>query len=265
MSTPYLPPEILDYVANQLHDEPESLRNCSLVAKSWVPRARKHLFANIEFDSPWELQLWKKTFPNSSNSPAHYSCNLRVGHVDVVADVAEGGWVRAFSRVVRLQLDTTRTPDGEEFLVPFHRFSPALKVLRVYAATFPSWIFGLVFSFPLLQDLTLVCIDLSSGDDDHFQVPQVVAPAIPPAFTGSLKLRPAKSMAMAVPPLVNLPNGLRFQELNLSWRCEQDLWWTNELVSACRDTLESIDMTHLQFGAPVFVPAQDLPLSLVCR
>ncbi|KAF9643160.1 hypothetical protein BDM02DRAFT_3081141, partial [Thelephora ganbajun] len=52
MSNPrqfHLPPEILDYIIDLLHDKPETLKQCCLVSKSWVSRTRKHLFADIEF------------------------------------------------------------------------------------------------------------------------------------------------------------------------------------------------------------------------
>lgn len=40
-------PELLDAIIDQLHDEETSLLSCSLVAKSWLPRARFHLFGTI--------------------------------------------------------------------------------------------------------------------------------------------------------------------------------------------------------------------------
>ncbi|KAF9642961.1 hypothetical protein BDM02DRAFT_3104213, partial [Thelephora ganbajun] len=46
---PHLPPEILDYIVDFLYNEPETLKQCCLVSKSWVPRTRKHLFADINF------------------------------------------------------------------------------------------------------------------------------------------------------------------------------------------------------------------------
>ncbi|KAF9789198.1 hypothetical protein BJ322DRAFT_1000595, partial [Thelephora terrestris] len=47
---PYLPPEILDLVTDNLSDEPSTLKACCLVSKSWVPRTRKHLFASVKFN-----------------------------------------------------------------------------------------------------------------------------------------------------------------------------------------------------------------------
>ena len=105
MSIPPLPQEILDYIVDILQDEPQTLRDCCLVAKSWAPRTRKHLFTHVTFNSPSRLDAWKKTFPDHTNSPASYTRSLLVISVGVVitsADVDENSWVLAFSNVVRL-------------------------------------------------------------------------------------------------------------------------------------------------------------------
>ena len=94
----HLPPEILDYIADLLHDKSETLRGCCLVSKSWIPRTRKHVFADISFHSPADLELWKKTPPDHSSSPAHRTQTLLVGcpEVATVVDVGEGGWIQTF-------------------------------------------------------------------------------------------------------------------------------------------------------------------------
>src|ERR1700753_246461 len=48
MSGPRLPAELLDHIADLLRDR-ETLESCCLVSKSWIPRARKHLFACVAF------------------------------------------------------------------------------------------------------------------------------------------------------------------------------------------------------------------------
>ena len=100
MSNPPIPPEILDHIVDDSYDESDALRNCCLVAKSWVPRTRKHLFADIEFYLPKRLESWKMMFPDPSNSPAYHAHTLLVRFPQVVtaADAGEGGWVRTFSR-----------------------------------------------------------------------------------------------------------------------------------------------------------------------
>ena len=62
----YLPPETLDYITDFLHDKPEIFNECSLVSKSWVPRARKYLPAEINLSHPHfpEVHEQKKLLPN---------------------------------------------------------------------------------------------------------------------------------------------------------------------------------------------------------
>jgi len=108
MSNPRLPREILDYTVDLLHDKSDALRQCCLCSKSWVPRTRKYLFASINFNRPKDLEAWKETFPDSGNSPAYHTRSPFVGCPRSVtaADAEEGGWIRAFSRVVRLKVHT---------------------------------------------------------------------------------------------------------------------------------------------------------------
>ena len=93
MTKHYLLPEILDYTIDLLHDEPETLKRCCLVSKSWVPRTRKHLFAHIKFRTATDLGLWKKTFPDVANSLAYHTRTLIVGYPRLVtaSDGEEGG------------------------------------------------------------------------------------------------------------------------------------------------------------------------------
>ena len=51
MSRPHLPPEILEYILDTLHDDPKTLRDCCVVAKSWIPRTKNRLFAKVRFSS----------------------------------------------------------------------------------------------------------------------------------------------------------------------------------------------------------------------
>jgi hypothetical protein len=78
MSNPRLPAETLDRMVDYLHDTRDALRNCCLVSKSWVPRTRRHLFADIKFYTTKSLQSWKNVFPDPANSPARYTKTLTV-------------------------------------------------------------------------------------------------------------------------------------------------------------------------------------------
>ena len=106
MTNPHVPPEISQYIVDYLHDDPETLKQCCLVSKSWVPCARKHVFGQMDFKNSTDLEAWKKAFPDPANSPAYYTRFLEIGCVELVtaADAEEGGWIRAFSNVVRLDV-----------------------------------------------------------------------------------------------------------------------------------------------------------------
>ena len=251
MSNPYLMPEILDYIIDLLRDEPKALKECCLVSKSWVPRARKHLFADVKFHSAANLESWKKTFPDPANSPAYHTHALFVGCPQAVADVdaEEGGWIQSFSRIERLRVSCNRTSFNtiKISLVPFHKFSSSLKSLHVTSLILPhSQIFNLIHSLPLLEDLTLIGHDMSATDDDE---PHGLPIAVPPALTGTIELVLYQGMVNTPRRLLDLPKGLHFRKLNLSWRCEGDLHWMVRLVTACSRTLEYLDVTCELDGA----------------
>ena len=104
MSSPYLPPETLDYITDLLHDKPDALRKCCLVSKSWVPRTRKHLFINIKFLSAKDVQSWGEIFPDPSNSPAYHTHTLSVCLTQAImeVDAGAGSLIQTFPCVVRL-------------------------------------------------------------------------------------------------------------------------------------------------------------------
>ena len=123
-SNPNLLPEILDHIIDLLHNNPETLKKCCLISKSWVPRARKHLFADTWFHSVDNLKSWKKTFPNPAKFPACHAHALFIGCPQAVeeADGEEGGWIQTFSRVERLAMGCMDFNTSKIPLFPFHRF-----------------------------------------------------------------------------------------------------------------------------------------------
>jgi hypothetical protein len=174
MSNPHLPEEMLDGIVDHLRGIKSALINCSLVSKSWIPRARRHLFVDIRFYTTKRLRSWKETFPDLSSSPACYAKTLAIDCLQVVtaADAEEGGWITGFSHVVHLEVACRAVrPDPEQpkiSLVPFHGFSPAIKSLRVTVPALSSLrVFDLIFSFPLLEDLSVVIpYEPLTGDGD---------------------------------------------------------------------------------------------------
>ena len=256
MSNPRLPPEILDYIVDLLHDTKHALVNCCLVSKSWIPRTRKHLFAHVSFPSEKDLESWKRVFPDPSTSPGCYTQTLLVAcsHVVVAADAEAGGWITGFSRIVDLGVrrpDHTPTP----LLTPLYGCSPAIRSLSVRLPTLPpSQILDFIISFPLLEDLDVVAYYVPTDDGDSSdRLPTTVQPPSSPPFTGSLVLLGA-GIKHIIRRLLSLPGGLHFRKFRLTWFHMGDPLLATALVEGCSHTLESLEIVCTTFGTPIQPP-----------
>jgi hypothetical protein len=254
MSNP-LPAEILDLIISYLHDAQYTLRNCCLVSKSWVPHARKHLFAVVDFSTLETLQSWKEMFPDPLISPACYTKTLSIDSVKIVKalDAKVGGWIRGFSRVVRLEVESHTPYLRSGFsIVPFHGISPVIKSLHVTASSLPfSHIFDLILSFPRLEDLAVIVhyMPVESGDDSgEDEIPTAAQSSTSPVFTGSLEVYISRGMMTFTRRLLSLPGGTHFRNLALTWTHGDDSSLTMALVDGCSHTLECLDITCNPLG-----------------
>ena len=252
-----LPPEILDIVIDHLHDEPTALRACCLVSKSWVPRSRTHLFGHVTFTYT-SIERWMKAFPDPFNSPTHYTRTLTLRGHQLVAVTGPVPRIRTFPfhNLVNLSIHSESNGSGGNrvSLVPFHGLSPTIKSLRLALShAQPSEIFGLICSFPLLEDLQLFAFGYRNGVDEW------TPPSTSPRLTGSLQLH---NMGGRMDPisrrLLVLPNGLNFTKIVLSCsNDETDSKSITDLVSGCSNTLESLDVTDYYPGKLPSFPAPD--------
>jgi len=244
MSTLRLPVELLDRIVDNLHGAERALSNCCLISKSWIPRARKHLFADVRFVTEEDLELWKEMFPDPSTSPARYTKYLLVHclHVVTVADADVDGWIRGFSRAVHLTLGSYNRRAVS--LLPFHGFSPAIKSLYVGFDSHPSsQIAGLILSFPLLEDLAVNSSHLVGDHSDGSRgLPTIVQPSNPPKLTGTLELV-TRNAGPVIRPLLSLPGGFHFRKLTLTWCFGTNVSRTTAFMEKCAHTLESLDIT----------------------
>ena len=233
-----LPPELLDHIVDHLHDNPTTLKACCIVAKSWVPRTQSHLFADVGFDTEKNsVERWMKIFPDSSNSPAHHTHSLSISGLSVVSTetMDVGGWIRNFHNLVHLDLAHVPWEGRQAPLIPFHGLSPTLRSLRLISITHS--VFDLVCSFPLLEDLALICIPPESDGDAGRNVHRVSSPKL----TGSLVLEASRPV---IPRLLGLSNGLNFVKIVVSCRDEEEARSATELVSRCSGTLESLTVHY---------------------
>ena len=231
MST--LPPEILDSILDHLHDEPATLKTCCVVSKSWVPRTRRHLFTHVRFGIPDPpIELWKKAFPDPSNSPAHHTRTLSIfgNSVIVAADTGKSGWIRTFHNVIRLELFHV----DQATLFTLYGLSPTLRSLSLELTPFD---FGLIYSFPLLEDLVLA--DASGLNDvDRWNA---ILPS--PKLTGRLDLEACRWIHSTTRRLLSLSCGLHFSEIKVMF-CDEEVESVSNLVSMCSKTLENLTLFY---------------------
>lgn len=195
-------------------------------------------FLRIKSKSLEDLDAWKRTFPDPVNSPGHHTRSLTVSCLRFInaADAEAGGWIRAFSNVVVLEVRSATRSSHESMnnLVPFRNFSPALKSLSVEFGNISlSEVFGLICTLPLLEDLTTLChvVDTRSSSDQRF----IFQPSTSPALTGTLLLY-ITGMECTAGRFLVLPNGLYFRKIVCTWVFEE------ALVEGCSDTPECIEI-----------------------
>jgi hypothetical protein len=236
-----LPAEMLDHIVDHLHDTQDALRNCCLISKSWVPRTRKHLFAEIAFRTIESLESWKKTFPDPSASPAGYAKAL---FIDCPQAVTADDWIKSFSGVEYLNVTHHALDLGQSAtpLAPFHRFSPVKTLFMDIYKLPPSQIFDLILSFPLLENLNVIISQNEEGE-----IPTVAQPKTSPIFTGSLGLPLTSGTEYITRRLLSLPGGIHFRKLTLMCSPEEVLLAT-ALVERCSHTLESLEIYWKRYG-----------------
>ena len=113
------------YIADPLHDRPETPGECCLVSKS-DPRTRKHLFADIKFRPVGDLAESRKAVPDPSNSPVYHT-HTRLTVCCTQSVVAEVG----DSILTFAQRCSACFGDS---LTSFHKSSPVLESLRTYSS-----------------------------------------------------------------------------------------------------------------------------------
>jgi len=188
MPQPHLPPEIVDYIIDFLHDKPETLKQCCLASKSLVPRAQRHIFKNIQIGSLDKLEAWKRIFPDAKNSPARHALSLVIlcAELVVAEDAKEGGWISSFTNVERLELWNSFSSEFEpsplnSSLAPFQILSASVKSLRVFFEPLqPSKALEFICSFPLLEDL-----GITSGPQVTECIDSITCPAGRPSLSGN--------------------------------------------------------------------------------
>ena len=206
-----------------------------------IYRTRRHLFDHVYFRHVGRhVNDWKKSFPDPTSSPAHHTRTLSAYSPEFII-VADTDTLLTFCSVSRLNVDSTRGYDQQVCLLPLHGFSPNIKSLYLSFANLPSSVlFGIVCSFPLLEDLSLSCFRFGRRQEAFEALPTS------PKLTGTLELRLKREVQFITSQLLGLPDGLHFRRIAVQWVVPGDIRSTMDLASRCSDTLESLEISsHL--------------------
>ena len=257
MSAPQLPTEMVDCITDLLRADPDALKACCLVSKSWIRRTRKHLFKCVDFKTPEDFGKWKRTFPNTVKSPAIHTRSLFFNDADKFTDV-DVSWIQSFAGVVQLKVAACQDHDyyGRPFS-PFHGLSSAVKSLSMVWTDLPSReVFDFLCSFPHLVDLHVAGEGRirDSGED------WTVLPL--PPLTGSIVL--GTSTPGFVCQLLEISSHLFFKEVVWQDNSMDAFKGVADLVERCSNVLECIDIDFGMSAEP-FPSTPAITSVSICR
>ena len=233
-----LPQELYDCIIDELRDQPNSLKTCSLVSKSWAAQSQKHIFSTVKFSNDRDIGGWRNAFPDPASSLAHHARKLIINSPKELPE----DLFPSFCNVTHLFLEVYRDRASPISLTGLHGFTPFLKSLETrFSYLHPIDILNLADSFPLLDNLSIIAGPSITPDTK-------ATPPKPLKFSGSLHLSlHRKTMDAMVNHLLSLPGGIHFREL--SWSRGHDSSSAMALISACASTLKSLRLytwgTHL--------------------
>ena len=156
--------EILDYLPLDDEQDQQSLRNCSLVAKSWTNPSRRRLFKIVEIGET-NIQSWLDTIPPANNellrharslyyitNAASWSDRQAKHRIDVLRD-----YLPSFHHLQHLSLSSMHIPsDISQQIEIFSAFRHTLSRLGFNCCTVTiSAIVALINFFPNLHRLDL--------------------------------------------------------------------------------------------------------------
>lgn len=165
--TPYIPAELCDQIIDCLRDDKTALRTCGITCRSWLPRARHHLFSRAAID--WTNCDTFKDLLLSSNNIGHHIRTIEIeGALGVFSmdrqhTAALSKWLHSIPRVIPAalvnvqELDLALVTIDAAITASFFARLPSVTKLSLCACTLDSFntLVEMFYSMPLLQDLVV--------------------------------------------------------------------------------------------------------------
>jgi hypothetical protein len=129
---PKLPPELIDYIIDYLHDNIWDLRSCALVSKTWLPSCRFHIFYRISICSYGSSEIcYHRLYEFIQQTPclASYVRDLKfIDNPDAALERILLPLLRSFTQLCKLSLSN----------LDWDWFTPDMKKLFVDILDLPS-------------------------------------------------------------------------------------------------------------------------------
>ncbi|THH28027.1 hypothetical protein EUX98_g6163 [Antrodiella citrinella] len=153
MKIPRIPPELTDRIIDHLHNDAPTLRSCSRVSKSWLPRSRYYSWHFVELN----LKNWA-TFEHILREDPDIGYLVRALRTTVYFFEEKPNWVdENLPRIARwlpAVEELTLAGNGTYRAVPFHAF-PAVRKLSVRECEFTdvNEFITLLHHLPVVEEL----------------------------------------------------------------------------------------------------------------
>ena len=180
-----IPQELVDKLIDELADDPEPLRVCSLISRRWVGRSRHHLFRLINFPRADKFTRYRNMFPVDHSV---HSCVRTLVITQPPREALRSGLehLKAFRGLESLTLTDiiNRPTEGQntiEFLAEGLGDTLSVKSLKLIQwRVSPTTLMEFICRFPSLKDLNIERMDFLLG------LPRWKLPSRFPRFTGRL-------------------------------------------------------------------------------
>ena len=241
-----LPQELVEDVVDCLSNDRPMLETCSLVAKTWLPRSRHHLFNKVSLNNG-NVRKWCSAIRPGPDGPSHLVRTLTLqqtqghrwlGALDEISD-----HFSSFRRVEDLSITWLDLSDFEPGSLARHfvHYGSSLRSLRLsYLSADFSALTTFLHLFPSLEDLLIHTPDLY---DDG---PPLRIPRTAPHFRGFLNLL---SFDSASSPFVSHLAGLDLQFSSISaFNCDFSSGFPlSRLLETSSSCLRNLELEYITF------------------
>ncbi|OCH95832.1 hypothetical protein OBBRIDRAFT_800394 [Obba rivulosa] len=163
---PNVPPELSDYIIDFLHNDPASLKACSLVHRSWVPTARLHIFENVNLLTPRMCASFDRLMETSTHLGAYVkefnvakltTTGMSAQDRTAALAMAERVLPRIFTHLAYVRAFSVSCLDVDVAMIISLAPHPSVEELVLEYCQFPAFgdFVDLFHSFPRLRTLSM--------------------------------------------------------------------------------------------------------------